>query len=51
MKMHTCLKLEKGVKIRKKEEEEKGDCSTKEAREIPNQWRHDNELFPRQSGS
>lgn len=47
---HTCLKVRRGVKIRKREGE-RGDCSTKEARERANQWRHDNELFPRQRGS
>lgn len=47
---HTCLKLHKGVNIRKREQE-RADCSTKEARERANQWRHDNELFPRQRGS
>lgn len=43
---HTCLKLWNGVKIRN-EERERGDCS----RERANQWRHDNELFPRQRRS
>ena len=50
----TCLKLQRGVKRRKKRErarEKGGDCSCKEARERANQWRHDNELFPRQRGS
>lgn len=42
IRTHTFLKLQKGVKIRKREGE-RGDCSTKEARERASQWRHDNE--------
>lgn len=46
MWMQTCFELHKSVTIRKREGERKEDCSTKEARERANQWRHDNELFP-----